>query len=221
MIFKIIAIIIIVALAVALVSISVTSHRMQQEIVELHKEIVVSTSYIQSLSDQLKNSHNNKKTIKTEDERLLKILNNYLKENKKHGDVTAEELSKYEKEDRFIPNLVPVKGEYAVSQHFKEEHPALDFAASEGTEVIASATGEILSVYEDEYFGKVVLIDHLNEFATMYAHLATAIYKSKTFVKKGEAIGLVGNTGNSSAPHLHFEILKNGTNIDPETILED
>ena len=187
----------------------------------MQQELIVSTKYIQSLNEQLKNSTDTKRNIGSEEERLLKVLNKYLSEDKKNSNITAEELSKYEKKDRFIPNLIPVNGEYAISQHFKEDHPAMDFAAAEGTEVVASATGEILSVYDDEYFGKVVLIDHLNEYATLYAHLATAIYESKTFVKKGEPIGLVGNTGNSSAPHLHFEILKNGENIDPKLILEN
>ncbi|RLC52584.1 MAG: hypothetical protein DRI23_02420 [Candidatus Cloacimonadota bacterium] len=221
MIYKIVSAVLIVILIVALIMTASTSKKRQEEIDQLQQEIVVSNRYIQSLNDQLNKANNGTKPVKSEDERLLKVLNKYLKENKRNGVVTAEELSKYEKEDRFIPNLIPINGEYAISQHYKEEHPALDFAAEEGTEVIASATGEILSVYEDEYFGKVVLIDHLNEYATMYAHLATAIYDSKTFVKKGEPIGLVGNTGNSSAPHLHFEVLKNGENIDPELILED
>ena len=221
MIYKIVSATVIVLLIVALFMAALTSKKRQEEIDQMQQEIVVSTKYIQTLNDQLTNANNNTKTVISEDERLLKVLNKYLKENKRNGDVTAEELSKYEKEDRFIPNLIPINGEYAISQHYKEEHPAMDFAAVEGTEVIASATGEILSVYEDEYFGKVILVDHLNEYATMYANLATAIYESKTFVKKGEPIGLVGSTGNSSAPHLHFEVLKNGENIDPETILED
>jgi murein DD-endopeptidase MepM/ murein hydrolase activator NlpD len=221
MIYKIVSATVIVLLVVALLMMALTSKKRQEEIDQLLQEMVVSTKYIQTLNDQLTKASNNTKPIVSEDERLLKVLNNYLKENKRNGDVTVEELSKYEKEDRFIPNLIPINGEYAISQQFKNEHPALDFAAEEGTEVLASAAGEILSVYEDEYFGKVILIDHLNEYATMYAHLATAIYESKTFVKKGEPIGLVGSTGNSSAPHLHFEVLKNGENIDPETILKD
>ena len=221
MIYKIISAVVIVSLIIALVTTALTSKKRQEEIDHLQQEMVVSTKYIQNLNDQLKMASNNTKPVISEDERLLKVLNNYLKENKRNGDVTVEELSKYEKKDRFIPNLIPINGEYAISQQFKAEHPALDFAAEEGTEVLASAAGEILSVYDDEYFGRVVLIDHLNEYATMYAHLATSIYESKTFVNKGEPIGLVGNTGNSSAPHLHFEVLKNGENIDPELILED
>ncbi len=121
--------------------------------------------------------------------------------------------------DAIDTDLIPVQGNFALSQKFSEKHKAVDFAAPTGTEVVASAAGEILSVYYDKYFGNVMIVDHLNEYATLYAHLATSIYEAKTFVEKGETIALVGNTGNSTAPHLHFEILVNGENIDPEKIL--
>jgi len=108
-----------------------------------------------------------------------------------------------------------------LSQFFSHKHPALDFAVPLGTEVIAAASGEVLSVYEDKYLGKVVMIDHLNEYATLYAHLAKIFVTENMSVQKGEIIGLAGNTGNSTAPHLHFEILKNGENINPAEILRN
>lgn len=220
MIYRIVSIIIIIVLTIVLIQTMSRSRQQQLEIDRLRQELVISNQYIQSLNEQLMNSNHAQRSIEAEEERLRKVLNNYLKE-KKSESVTTEDLTSYEKKDRFIPNLIPIKGEYAISQFFSEDHPAIDFAAAEGTEVLASAAGEILAVYEDEYFGKVVLIDHLNEYATMYAHLAMAIYESKTFVKKGEPIGLVGNTGNSSAPHLHFEILEKGKNINPKQMLSN
>ena len=78
----------------------------------------------------------------------------------------------------------------------------------------------MLSVYEDEYFGNVILIDHFNQYATLYAHLQNTLVEMGESVKKGQVIALSGNTGNSTAPHLHFEIMVNGMNIDPESVLK-
>ena len=89
-----------------------------------------------------------------------------------------------------------------------------------GTEVVAVAAGEVLSVYYDENYGNVIMIDHLNEYATLYAHLATTFFESNSTVEKGETIALVGNTGNSSAPHLHYEIMFEGKNVDPEEYID-
>jgi murein DD-endopeptidase MepM/ murein hydrolase activator NlpD len=64
------------------------------------------------------------------------------------------------------------------------------------------------------------MIDHLNEYATLYAHLATTFFEGKSTVEKGETIALVGNTGNSSAPHLHYEIMLEGNNVNPEEYID-
>jgi murein DD-endopeptidase MepM/ murein hydrolase activator NlpD len=85
--------------------------------------------------------------------------------------------------------------------------------------VVASAAGEVASVYWDDYFGNVVLVDHLNQYLTMYAHLSVVFVQEGDAVQAGETLALVGNTGNSSAPHLHFEIVIHGESVDPLTIL--
>ena len=118
------------------------------------------------------------------------------------------------------PDLIPLEGEYKLSQKFGAHHPAVDYAAKVGTKVISAADGEVLSVYEDEYFGNVILIDHFNQYATLYAHLQNSLVEMGESVKKGQVIALSGNTGNSTAPHLHFEIMVNGTNVNPESILK-
>jgi len=86
--------------------------------------------------------------------------------------------------------------------------------------VVSAAQGEVLSVYDDKYFGRVVLIDHFNQYATLYAHLQSSLVEMGESVEKGQTIALSGNSGNSTAPHLHFEILVDGVNIDPETVLK-
>jgi murein DD-endopeptidase MepM/ murein hydrolase activator NlpD len=115
--------------------------------------------------------------------------------------------------------MVPLEGEYAISQKFSSKHPAWDFAAPIGTTVKAAASGVVSNVYEDKYFGKTVELKHLNGFVSRYAHLAKILVVPKRFVEKGETIALVGNTGNSSAPHLHFQIIHEGVSVDPDSLL--
>jgi murein DD-endopeptidase MepM/ murein hydrolase activator NlpD len=85
--------------------------------------------------------------------------------------------------------------------------------------VKAAASGVVSNVYEDKYFGKTVELKHLNGFVSRYAHLAKILVVPKRFVEKGETIALVGNTGNSSAPHLHFQIIHEGVSVDPDSLL--
>lgn len=133
------------------------------------------------------------------------------------SDVPASQTEEVPSEN--TPEGIPVKGDFAISQRFKPSHPAIDLAAPEGAEVMAAAAGEVASVYWDDYFGNVVLVDHLNEYLTMYAHLSVVFVQEGDSVKAGETIALVGNTGNSSASHLHYEILVHGESVDPLTIL--
>jgi len=115
--------------------------------------------------------------------------------------------------------MIPVAGQFVISQRFKEIHPAIDLAATLGSPVVTSATGEVVSVKEDNYFGNMITIDHFNGIVTNYAHLAKVLVEEGDIVKKGMSIGLVGNTGNSTGPHLHFEILDNGSAVDPEEFI--
>jgi murein DD-endopeptidase MepM/ murein hydrolase activator NlpD len=212
---KFLLILIIIILMVVLLFCLSENKKTQDQLNKVQHELEVSLKYLKYLNQQM----NEEKSIQDhiDNDHMRSLLKDYLNDDKKDQDLilSSDEIDKLN-----IPDLIPVNGEYAISQHFSEKHPALDFAASEGTEVVSAAAGEVLSVYEDQYFGNVMILDHLNEYATLYAHLATAIYEPGAAIKKGETIGLVGNTGFSSAPHLHFEILKNGDNVDPETILK-
>jgi murein DD-endopeptidase MepM/ murein hydrolase activator NlpD len=210
---KYLFILLIIILVIALIFSLSANKKLNDRLDKIQHELDVSLKYIKYLTQQVKEA--TESVENNSDDHMRDILENYLSRDKEQAELSQEELN-----NQNIPDLIPVKGEYAISQQFGDKHKGLDFAAAEGTEVIAAAAGEVLSVYEDQYFGNVMIIDHLNDYATLYAHLATAIYEPGAAVKKGETIGLVGNTGFSSAPHLHFEILKNGENIDPETVLK-
>ncbi len=159
---------------------------------------------------------------------IRELLDSYLKEQgskEKQFEPTISmeelrsDLQDYQLQQRFIPNLIPVAGEYVISQYFSEKHKAVDLAAASGTEVVATAAGVIKSVYEDKYFGNVIVIDHLNHHLTFYAHLAKIFYQQGYFVEKGQVIALVGSSGFSRNPHLHYEVIYRGENQNPLDIM--
>jgi murein DD-endopeptidase MepM/ murein hydrolase activator NlpD len=95
-------------------------------------------------------------------------------------------------------------------------HTGCDFAAPRGTLVNATGDGKIITVKRSfGGYGNEIEIDHGYGFITKYAHLDDFKVKVGQKVKRGECIGFVGNTGRSTAPHLHYEIIKDGKKIDP------
>ena len=98
----------------------------------------------------------------------------------------------------------------------KKFHYGMDFSAKTGTPIYATADGKIAKVSRRRRgFGNHVEIDHGFGYNTLYAHLQKYIVKKGQKVKRGEVIGYVGNTGTSVAPHLHYEVHKNGRKINP------
>lgn len=96
-------------------------------------------------------------------------------------------------------------------------HKGVDYAAPRGTAIYAAAEGVIDKIYVSNSYGKYIRIAHENNFHTAYAHLNAFVdgLKKGTRVTRGQIIGQVGNTGRSSGPHLHFELIHAGKFIDP------
>ena len=94
-------------------------------------------------------------------------------------------------------------------------HKGLDFAGPEGTKVSSVAAGLVTYAGERSGFGQMVEINHGNGLATRYCHNEKLLVKQGDMVRKGQEVSLMGSTGHSTGPHLHFEVLKNGTQVDP------
>jgi murein DD-endopeptidase MepM/ murein hydrolase activator NlpD len=101
-----------------------------------------------------------------------------------------------------------------------EAHPGLDIAVPVGTLVRASGGATVNQVGEDPEYGFFVLLDHPDSYQSMYGHLSRIIVTAGATVSRGEVIGLSGNTGRSTAPHLHFEIRQGGAALDPRTMVK-
>lgn len=99
-------------------------------------------------------------------------------------------------------------------------HTGIDFELSKGSNVVATADGIVIVQTYGDKPGNFVSIKHNETYSTRYYHLETALVKRGDRVSKGQVIGLVGSTGlYSTAPHLHYEVLKNDAPIDPKDFL--
>ena len=94
-------------------------------------------------------------------------------------------------------------------------HPGIDIAVASGSYVRAAGGGEVVEAAEDPVYGRFVLIDHGNGLWSRYGHALYLVVTRGQSVRRGEVIAISGSTGRSTAPHLHFEILRNGRPIDP------
>jgi len=94
-------------------------------------------------------------------------------------------------------------------------HKGVDFAGSAGSPVTAVAAGVVTWAGERTGYGKLVEINHGDGFATRYAHNERTLVTVGQTVKRGESIALMGSTGRSTGPHVHFEVLRNGRQVDP------
>ena len=109
---------------------------------------------------------------------------------------------------------------YPRSASRDEAHPGLDIAVPVGTMVRAAGGATVNQIGDDPEYGFYVLLDHPEEYQTMYGHLSRIIVTDGQTVEAGEVIGLSGNSGRSTAPHLHFEIRQRGTSLDPRTMVK-
>ncbi len=109
----------------------------------------------------------------------------------------------------------------AVGQGFRGGHAAIDIGANQGTPVVAAAAGTVITAGWSAYgYGNHVVIDHGNGLRTLYAHLSRIDVKAGQAVGQGAQIGAVGSTGNSSGPHLHFEVIQGGVRKNPRQWLK-
>jgi murein DD-endopeptidase MepM/ murein hydrolase activator NlpD len=100
--------------------------------------------------------------------------------------------------------------------HTLHMHEGLDFAAAKGTKVYATGDGIVEKVeFNGRGFGNFVVINHGFGYETIYGHLSKQLVKVGQKIKRGTVIGLVGSTGLSTAPHLHYEVVKDGKKINP------
>ena len=104
-----------------------------------------------------------------------------------------------------------------ITQYFSWRHSGVDIAGPSSNKIYAAASGVVIISGWQSGYGRTVLIDHGNGYRTRYGHASKLYVSSGERVERGEVIAMVGSTGRSTGPHLHFEILRNGVRINPLT----
>jgi hypothetical protein len=136
----------------------------------------------------------------------------------------AESLASHNDRLSRTPSIMPTAGflssRFANARlhpifHEERPHPGIDISAPMGTPILAAAGGTVTEVRVGTGYGKIVAIDHGYGLVTRYAHLQKALVQPGQRVKRGDQIALVGNTGITTAPHLHYEVIVNGQQQDP------
>ncbi len=110
---------------------------------------------------------------------------------------------------------------YLDSRNADEPHAGIDIAVPVGTMVRASGGGSVAETGSDPEYGTYVLIQHPDNYQSMYGHLSRSLVAAGDSVAAGAVIALSGNSGRSSAPHLHFEIRRSGRTLDPLTLVKE
>lgn len=169
----------------------------------------------------------NSDVIKETNEKLDKLTRQLVVQSRSFDEVIALAKSKEEMLSA-IPAIQPVANEklkrvasgfnwrihpiYKI-RHF---HTGIDFTANRGTEIYATGDGVVKEVeIKRNGYGKNIKIDHGYGYVTLYAHMSKFNVRKGQKVKRGEVIGYVGSTGTSTAPHLHYEVIKHGEKINP------
>lgn len=155
--------------------------------------------------------------------------NKFLQE-KKIGDKvsrlyqTVDDVAYYREVLDYVPLGKPVWSLWVSSSYgtrsdpFKKTkayHKGIDFAGRTGNKIRVMAKGKVTKSEYSTSYGNLVVIDHGNGFVTKYAHMNKAYVQKGQYVENGDAIGEVGSTGRSTGPHLHYEILYQGKDVDP------
>ncbi|MGC9064874.1 MAG: murein hydrolase activator EnvC family protein, partial [bacterium] len=99
-------------------------------------------------------------------------------------------------------------------------HTGVDIAGNYGDNIYAVNEGRVIYSGWQSGYGKVIIVDHGNGMSTVYAHCSQLLVNVGDVVKRGEVIGKIGATGWATGPHLHFEIRRNGTPIDPLSVIK-
>ena len=122
-----------------------------------------------------------------------------------------------------IPNNPPVKGivTRGVVSSISSAHNGIDIATKSNEKVKASQQGMVIFSNSFGDYGNTIIVAHPNNYYSVYSHLNRIVVKERKYVNANEVIGYVGQTGNSNAPHLHFEIWKNHHIIDPRNLIKE
>ncbi len=208
------------------------------EIVQKQQELTDQKDLFVQLKDQNKQAMNNKIEVTQKKQKELEIIQGSRNELEKALDELEQtskqieaEIRQYQEKNQTTLGtgkyIWPVRGQ--IVQNFgwrmhpilgrRQYHTGLDIAIEYGTPILAADSGVVIFAGYNGGYGKMLLIDHGSGFSTLYGHASALLVDKGQTVVKGQIVAKVGTTGLSTGPHLHFEIRKNGTPVNPRDYL--
>lgn len=195
-------------------------------------------TFITSNKDDFSDKNNLKLLHKDMQEKIEKLTNNF-SYNTSFFNVMKVEFSE-ETQESSLTEIIdqglnseyiwPVPSSSMISRHFgplnifdndaQIQHSGIDIPAKFNDVIIASFAGEVIRARYNGAYGNTIIIDHGNETRTLYSHLSKINVVEGQLVEKGEEIGYIGSTGNSTGPHLHFELIMNNIKTNPMDYLK-
>ncbi len=210
----------------------------KQEIVQKKQELNNQKELFVQLKDQNKQAMDNKLEVTQKKQKELESIQGSRNELEKALDELEQTSKQIEAEIRQYQEknqtnlgtgkyIWPVRGQ--IVQNFgwrihpilrkRQFHTGLDIAVESGTPILAADSGVVIFSGYNGGYGKMLLIDHGSGFSTLYGHASALLVDKGQTVVKGQIVARVGTTGLSTGPHLHFEIRKNGTPVNPRDYL--
>lgn len=142
----------------------------------------------------------------------------------------ADSLSRHRDWLESLPSILPARGfissRFSASRmhpvhHLPLPHEGMDISAPAGSPIVATAKGKVTSTGRRNGYGLTVLVEHGFGYETLYGHASQILVRTGQEVERGEVIALVGSTGITTAPHVHYEVRQNGRPIDPHRFVID
>jgi murein DD-endopeptidase MepM/ murein hydrolase activator NlpD len=173
-------------------------------------------------------NYENSELLKSATDRMDRITKRLYIQSKSFDEVVKLARSK-EKLIASIPAIMPINQDalaHAVTSGYgwrthpiyktQEFHPGMDFSAEQGTPIYTTGDGVILRADNlAQGYGNHVVVDHGFGYHSLYGHMSKLAVKAGQKVARGQLIGYVGSTGLSTAPHIHYEVIKNGEKVNP------
>ena len=165
-------------------------------------------------------------------DKLSNQLDQSLRQMQSYERVMANTHQRWQKDlgrIELLPTVLPIQGDFLLTSsfgvrsdplsHARSMHEGIDFVAPVGTPVLATADGVVVQAEYAAAYGNMVDVKHADGFVTRYAHLKTIHVKVNDVVKRHDQLGSLGNTGRSTGPHLHYEVIFKGQPIHPAKAL--
>jgi murein DD-endopeptidase MepM/ murein hydrolase activator NlpD len=157
-------------------------------------------------------------------EAKINLFINHLIDNQIINEALLKDFDIFESNKNYnnlAPISMPVEGFVSKGIDNQKKHNGIDIACSLNAKIKSAQKGIVVFSDEIKSLGKTIIIAHPNQYFSLYAHLNTSIVSSKTYVEQDQIIGYAGQSGNTDGPHLHFEIWKNDTIIDPRNLIKE